>query len=180
MRTHPDLELLEEIGHGPNTVVWRGKDLQTNEDVAVKELTDAARADPDRQAALRQAAQFLSGLKDYRNIIRVLRLIPENDWLVLELADGNLATELEQDKSGVPAERVSAWLHDALEGLAALHRANKVHGGIKPSNLLLDRRDPDGRPRIKIADSPSLFVGGVVRPPDGTNKYLAPERVDPS
>ena len=173
MRNHPDFELLEEIHKGIFTTIWRAKNVHTGQDVAIKELTDEARKDPELRQLLHYSSQFLSNLSSYDHIVRINTLIPDNDWLVFELMAGSLREHMESNARPLEASLVRSVLQQALQGLKVLHKASKLHGNLHPGNLLIDAHG-----RVKLADSPGLLVEGVVRPPENLPKYVAPERFD--
>ena len=173
MLDHPNYEILETIGQGPNTVVYRARNLVMKQDVAVKVLTDDAKNDPDRSTLLMEAAAFSSNLRDYGNILQINNLETSHGWLILELMKESLARRIQIGP--LPLQEVYTVLRSGLRGLSILHQAGRVHGRIKPTNLLINDHG-----RVKIADSPGLFVGDIPRQPDGLPKYIAPEIIDPS
>ena len=171
MTDHPTYELLESIGAGALATVYRARDLSLQRDVAVKALRDAVRADPVRSQQLYDAAQFLAGLS-HDNIVQVYGLDRDRGWLIMELLPGDLAKRLA--RGPLPPDLVRSVLQQALKGLQALHAQKKLHGAVKPSNLLIDDHG-----RVKLGDSAGLSLDGEVRRPEGGPKYLAPELINP-
>lgn len=172
MKVYEMYELIEEIGQGPRTIVYRAMNSITGQEVAVKALTPEAAADPENSRLLQESAQFLANVPSYNHVLQVYTLELEKGWLIAEFMDASLADRLREGP--LPADMVRSVLRQALEGLVELHAISRLHGRLKPTNLLIDDKQ-----RIKIADSPGLMVGGVVRQPDDLPKYTAPELIDP-
>ncbi len=172
-RTHSDYEVFEELGKGTRTVVYAGYNRVTDRNVAIKEFANPN--DPDQRRLLRDTAHFLAGLPDYEHVIELKGVVPEHGWLILDRMRESLADWLARENRGMPTYQLRGVLRQALEGLETLHRAGRWMGNVRPSNLLVDDEG-----RVKLADSPGLVVDGVLRPPDGQARYIAPERVDAS
>src|SRR5215510_5302422 len=82
-------ELLEVIGAGGMGIVYRGRDLKLQRDVALKVLPEAVALDPDRIARFRREATVLASL-NHPNIAAIHGVEDFGDVhaLVLELAEG--------------------------------------------------------------------------------------------
>jgi transcriptional regulator with GAF, ATPase, and Fis domain/predicted ATPase len=65
-------------------------------------------------------------------------------------------------------------LAQVLRGLEYIHTRGLIHFDVKPQNLLV-RRDPSGKPRVKIADFGLAAPADGRATPRGTPHYLAPE-----
>lgn len=78
----------------------------------------------------------------------------------------------------IEVERLRRWLPPLVDGLEALHAEGKVHGDLKPSNVMVTW---DGAPVIldfgMCTDLREGELAGT-RPYGGTVGYLAPERRD--
>jgi serine/threonine-protein kinase len=171
MQPHPTYEVLDEIGRGARATVWRARDLALKRYVAIKELHDKFKADPHRMEQFWEEAAFLANLR-HENIVQLHALDKERGWIVMELMQGSL--EDKRKEGALPADVVRSVLRQALAGLAALHESGKFHGDIRPSNLLIDARG-----RVKLSDSAGMALGGEIRRPSGSAKYLAPEMLNP-
>ena len=83
-------------------------------------------------------------------------------FVVTEYAEQTLAQIL-AERALAPAE-LRKWVRPILEALSFLHRKKLVHGGLKPSNLLLFKE------RLKLASD-------AVRPADESTASIAPPSV---
>src|SRR5262245_61698643 len=176
MTDHPRYELLEQIGQGDLGAVWRARDLTVGQEVAVKVLHEAVRGDEHRLRPLLDGARFLSQLDDRDHFVRVLDLDEARGWLVLEYLPERLANRARLGP--MPADEVRQALRQALEAVAVLHGHGRLHGGIKPGNLLLTPRGT-----VKLGEAPLIELEaehGEVRRAEGLPKYFAPELTDPT
>ncbi|GIF65695.1 serine/threonine protein kinase [Asanoa ishikariensis] len=167
--------LVERLGAGGMSVVWRGYDEVLGRQVAVKVLAPSLAADPafrerirtEAQAAARLSHPHITNVYDYGESGGV-------PYVVMELVDGvplaACATPMPwRDAVGICAEVASA--------LAAAHARGVVHRDVTPSNVLLTAAG------AKVLDfGISAVVGEQEVGPDGsllgTPAYIAPERLD--
>jgi serine/threonine protein kinase len=170
-------QVLAEIGRGGMGAVFRARDAELDETVAIKVLA----ADIDAETA----ARFVQEIKIARSIIHpnVVRVHTFEKWrdfrlLVMEYIDG---VALPRWMERVPQPSRADRLHVALQaaaGLDAAHRAGIVHRDIKPENILVT-----GAGQAKLLDF------GIARPETGGNtltdkglvlgtpRYMSPEQV---
>jgi serine/threonine protein kinase/formylglycine-generating enzyme required for sulfatase activity len=171
MNHQPSYELFEELGRGVNTVVYRAYDLSLGREVAIKELDETARRDPRHRERFLREAQFLAQF-EHDNVLRVYSVDTERGWIVMELMKGTLATLIANGPSD--PDLVRSILKQTLDALAFLHEKNKVHGTVRPTNLLINDAG-----RVKLSEFEQTDVGGELRAPQGSKKYLAPELIRP-
>ncbi len=167
MTSHPNYELFEEIGRTETTVVYRAHDLTLGRDVAIKELTAAGKADPQRQDRFLREAQFFAQT-EHAGILRIHTVVPERGWIVMELMKGNLASQIEHQP--MAPDTVRSVLRQLLAALDFLHQKGKLHGAIRPSNILIDDNGS-----VRLSDFEQTDLDGELRTPTSTKKYLAPE-----
>ena len=171
MNQQPSYELFEELGRGVNTVVYRAYDLSLGREVAIKELDETARRDPRHRERFLREAQFLAQF-EHDNVLRVYSVDTERGWIVMELMKGTLASLIANGPSD--PDLVRSILKQTLDALAFLHEKNKVHGTVRPTNLLINDAG-----RVKLSEFEQTDVGGELRAPQGSKKYLAPELIRP-
>lgn len=171
MNQHPAYELFEELGRGANTVVFRSYDLSLGREVAIKELDENSRRDPRQREQFLREAQFLAQF-EHDNVLRVYSVDTERGWIVMELMKGTLAQIIAAGPSD--PDLVRSVLKQTLDALAFLHEKNKVHGTVRPTNLLINDTG-----RVKLSEFEQTAAGGELRAPKGSKKYLAPELIKP-
>jgi serine/threonine protein kinase/formylglycine-generating enzyme required for sulfatase activity len=169
MNQYPAYELFEELGRGAHTVVYRSYDLALGREVAIKELDETARRDPRHRERFLREAQFLAQF-EHDNVLRVYSVDTERGWIIMELMKGTLASVIAAGPSS--PDLVRSVLKQTLEALAFLHDKNKVHGTVRPTNLLINEVG-----RVKLSEFEQTDAGGELRAPRGSKKYLAPELI---
>ncbi|MHB1325309.1 MAG: serine/threonine-protein kinase [Thermoleophilia bacterium] len=169
-------ELLERIGSGGFSTVYRARDHRMGREVAIKAVrrTDEL---SDRATLEARAAAKLS----HPHILTVFELAEDEDevYLVSELVQGETLAEC--IASGALSDR--DCLDVALQVLQALEHAHGrgvVHRDIKPDNIMLTGDNP---PRVKVMDFGIAQLENtqrITRQGDvvGTIAYMSPEQAD--
>jgi serine/threonine protein kinase len=176
--------LVERLGAGGMSVVWRGFDEVLGRQVAVKVLPRANSADPafrrrlraEAQAAARLSHPHITNVYDYGEATLADGGAPL-PFVVMELIDGeSLAAVLGRARL-LPwpvAVRICA---EVAAALAVAHARGIVHRDVTPANVMLTASG------AKVVDfGISALIGENDIDPDGsllgTPAYLAPERLD--
>ncbi|WP_435208145.1 serine/threonine-protein kinase [Micromonospora sp. bgisy143] len=174
--------LVEQLGAGGMSVVWRGYDEVLGRQVAVKVLasrlaTDRAfrhRIRVEAQAAARLCHPNITNVYDYGESHQVGLTVP---YVVMELVDGgSLAARLGREVRLPWREAVTIGA-EVSSALATAHGRGVVHRDVTPGNVMLTSTG------VKVVDfGISALVGESEKGPDGallgTPAYLAPERLD--
>ncbi|MHB8858564.1 MAG: serine/threonine-protein kinase [Thermoleophilia bacterium] len=169
-------ELLERIGSGGFSTVYRARDRKMGREVAIKAVRRTEEFS-DRAALEARAAAKLG----HAHIVTVFELAEDEDeiYLVSELVRGEtLGARIE---SGTLTDRDS--LEIALQTLEALEHAHDrgvIHRDIKPDNIMLAGDRP---PRVKVMDFGIAQLENtqrITRQGDvlGTIAYMSPEQAD--
>jgi len=174
--------LVERLGMGGMSVVWRAYDEVLGRQVAVKVLAAKFAADQDSrdriraeaQAAARLSHPHVTGVYDYgESTADDGATVP---YVVMELISGRTLAE-RLARGPMPwraALRVGA---EVAAALAAAHARGLVHRDVKPANVMLT---PAG---AKVVDFGIAAIAGESGEPGpdgmllGTPAYLAPERL---
>ena len=174
--------LLNRVAQGGMGVVYRGQDLSSGLQVAVKLLIEP---EADTTRFVREARV----LEQVRHPAVVEHIAHGRDavsgaYLVLEWVPGETLRQRLHRKSLTTTEAVRL-LRALADGVGALHQQGLVHRDLKPSNVMLEDSDPNrpklldfGLTRTTVDDEPLTRVGTLV----GTPGYMAPEqaRGDPN
>jgi serine/threonine-protein kinase len=171
--------LVEPLGSGGMSVVWKGFDEVLGRAVAVKVLHPGHALDPDARDRIRAEAQRAARLA--HPYITAVHDFGESGsgvpFVVMELVTGpTLADRI--DAGPVPAADALRICAQVAAALTAAHARGVVHRDIKPVNVMLPASG------VKVLDFGISAVAGEHEPaPDGrsvwgTPAYLAPERID--
>jgi hypothetical protein len=171
-------EVLAEVGGGGWGRVFRARDLETDEIIAIKILRPELTADPRLVERFKRELRLARRIT-HKNVCRVYDLnhTPTLCFVTMEFVEGeNLRSVLRRRgtlelKEGINVAR------QVCEGLREAHKQGVVHRDLKPENLMIDRSDT-----VKVMDfgiARSLdTICTVTRDPVGTPAYMAPEQVE--
>jgi hypothetical protein len=173
--------LVEPLGRGGMSVVWRGYDEVLGRQVAVKVLdarlaTDRAlrhRLRLEARAAARLCHPHITSVYDYGEARRHGRAVP---YVVMELVHGESLSARLRRAGSMPWREAVVTAAEVASALAAAHSRGVVHRDVTPGNVMLTAGG------AKVLDfGISAVAGEADRACDGrllgTPTYLAPERV---
>src|SRR5919107_5286548 len=168
--------LLDRLGTGGMSVVWRAHDEILDRDVAVKLLSPGVAANPGLVNRIRVEARAAARLR-HPNVVEVHDFGETRDglpYVVMELVEGcSLAAVLADGP--LPWESAVHVCAQVAAALAAAHARGIVHRDVKPSNVMVTT---DGVKLVDFGISATIgeadVIGGEVY---GTPAYLAPERL---
>ncbi|WP_433126965.1 serine/threonine-protein kinase [Micromonospora sp. CA-240977] len=174
--------LLDQIGAGGMSVIWRARDEVLDRVVALKVLAPSLAADARFRGMVREEARaaaqlvhpHVTSVHDYGETVAPDGSI--TSFVVMELLSGE-ELELRLTEGPLPwaeAVQVGAQVADAL---AAAHRLGIVHRDITPANVMMTGAG------VKVLD---FGIATRIGAPDededggtfGTPAYVAPERLD--
>jgi serine/threonine-protein kinase len=168
--------LLSELGRGGMGVVWKARDTETGQIVALKLLRAAYSEDPDYVARFERELELAKRIHS-QNVVQVLGygVRDGTPYLSLEFVDGPSLREILKAHGPYSWPEARQVLTQLAEGLADAHATGVIHRDMKPSNVLVG---PDGV--AKIADfgiAKGLDLTRVTGTSTllGTPAYLPPE-----
>ena len=141
-------EVLEKIGTGGMSDVYKAKDHKLNRLVAVKVLKQEFSENENFVSKFRVEAQSTAGLM-HPNIVNVYDVGDEDgiNYIVMELVDGiTLKKYIEKKVRLSVKEAVSIAIQVAM-GLEAAHNNNIIHRDIKPQNIMISKEG-----KVKVTD----------------------------
>jgi eukaryotic-like serine/threonine-protein kinase len=178
--------LLERIGVGGMSEVYRATNLQIGRIVALKLLLPSQAHDPSLADRFAQEAQAASQIR-HPSIVDVLDAGEgeTGPYIVMEYLEGESAARSLTRQGKLSLSAALATLLPVLDALGAAHQAGIVHRDLKPENVFYSLDDA-GDITVKLLDfgiakllwpsgpSPRTSTGVVFGTPD----YLSPEQAN--
>jgi TolB-like protein/predicted Ser/Thr protein kinase len=177
-------ELLALLGSGGMGAVYKARDLELGELIAVKVLRSELSADPQMISRFRQEVR-LARRVTHANVARTFDIGEHGShkFLTMELIEGTSLGDALRQEARMPLARFVDIASAICAGLGAAHAAGIVHRDLKPDNVLLGK---DGRVVItdfgiaRVADPVQHEAVRTIGTPLGTPAYMAPEQVEGS
>src|SRR5512146_2816695 len=176
-------ELLEQVGSGGMSVVYRGRDTALDREVAVKLLHPHLASAAESRARFSREARAVARLS-HPGIVEIFDYSGDaavESYLVTEFVRGlTLRAFAHEVGFGFPdvAMLVGRALADAL---VHAHAAGVIHRDLKPENVLVKQDEPPavkladfGIARILASDERMTMTGALV----GSPHHMAPEIVE--
>jgi len=168
-------EVFENLGTGATSRVDKARDTVIGRTVALKTLLRGFGSRDLQQQFLREA-QIIGGLS-HPHIVALYDVGTNQDgapYFVMEYVEGK-TLEAFFDAGPLPLYRAAAWAGDLATALGQAHRANVIHGDVKPANILVTSEN-----QVKLGDfgvarfSTQASGSGNLM---GTPAYLSPEQI---
>jgi serine/threonine protein kinase len=171
-------EILTQVGTGGTGIVYKVRDLETGEIIALKVLKPGIASDQEMQQNLRKEV-CLARKVTHKNVCRIYDFNRSNGLacLSMEFVEGeNLLSKLRRVGS-LPIDESLEIARQICAGLREAHVQGIVHRDLKPANIMLDR---SGVVKImdfgiaRLSQGNSQMTGTIA----GTPAYMAPEQVE--
>ena len=171
-------EVLEEIGRGGMGVVYRVRDRETDDMLALKIIR------PDLVTDTRLLERFKRELRlarriTHANVCRVHELYrtPVLVFVTMELVEGETLRSVLLRRGRMSLEECIGIARQVCAALAEAHKQGIVHRDLKPENIMLDRSGT-----VKVMDfglarsveTVNTLTTGTL----GTPAYMSPEQVE--
>lgn len=165
------------IGEGGMAVVYLGRDLLLNREVAIKILRDQYASDENFLKRFEREGQIAAGMT-HPNIVSVYDVGHDDSqhYIVMEYIRGPNLKELIHRQGPFSVDGAVFIISQVASALDYAHQRGLVHRDIKPQNILVDRNG-----NAKVVDfgiakgmrDPSLTEAGTGM---GTVHYVSPEQ----
>jgi eukaryotic-like serine/threonine-protein kinase len=180
-------KLLQRIGSGGMSLVYKAQDLSLGRLVAVKVMHESLTDDEGFLQRFQQEAHAVANLT-HPNIVTVHDIGQDEDgngqyrhYIVMEYVEGKTLKQIIREVYGqngrfFPLNRALDLTIQICAGIGYAHRANLVHCDVKPQNVLVTHDD-----RVKVADfgiARAMSQATSHQPQQvwGTPQYFAPEQ----
>jgi tRNA A-37 threonylcarbamoyl transferase component Bud32 len=180
---HQRYLVLKTVGQGGMAAVYRAVDTRTNQQVAVKEMSqDGLSPDEEVEAleSFRSEAEMLQRLR-HPNLPRVFEYFSEGarHYLVMEFVEGQTLEQRQQATGGkpLPEAEVLRWAGQLCSVLAYLHtqRPPIIFRDLKPANIMVT---PQGQVKLIDFGIARVFHPGRLKDTQvlGTPGFAPPEQ----
>lgn len=141
-------EILEKIGSGGMSVVYKAKCHTLNRLVAIKVLKEEFASDENFVSKFKMEAQAAARLS-HPNIVNVYDVVDEENlhYIVMELIEGIILKNYIEKKELLDSKEAIGIAIQVAQGIAAAHEQHIIHRDIKPQNMIISK---DGK--VKVAD----------------------------
>jgi serine/threonine protein kinase len=170
-------ELLAEAGHGSMGNVYKARDRETGETVALKLLKPEIASDQTMMERFKKELLFARKIT-HKNVCRVheFNRIGGIAYTSMEFVEGESLRSVLNRFGGLPLRKALDLALQMCSALQEAHAQGIVHRDLKPENVMIDAQ---GNVKImdfgiaRSMDAMTRLTGSMV----GTPAYMAPEQV---
>lgn len=168
-------EILEPVGSGGMSTVYKAKCHKLNRLVAIKVLKGEFSNDSNFVSKFKMEAQAAAGLS-HPNIVSVYDVIDEGQihYIVMELIEGITLKSYITKKGCLEVKESIGIAIQVAQGMQAAHEQHIIHRDIKPQNMIISR---DGK--VKVADfgiARAVSAQTLTSTAMGSVHYISPEQ----
>ncbi len=164
--------LITPFGSGTLTQIYLADDIRVRKQTIVKVFDGTKLSGEDFQKNFQIRLQDLARTS-HPNLIKILDWgSGESPYIVTEfLAGGDLRAMLQRDSS-LSVAQITMIIMEVLEGISYLHERGKVHGSLKPENIIFNLAGD-----LKISDAGMRNISSLHSSEEyfAAGPYLSPE-----
>lgn len=173
----PRYDVLSEAGHGNMGYVYKARDRETGETVALKLIKPEIASDQGMTERFKNELLFARKIT-HKNVCRVYEFnrIGGIAYTSMEFVEGESLRSVLSRFGGLPVRKGIDLALQICSGLKEAHAQGIIHRDLKPENVMID-----GQGNVKIMDfgiarsmeRDTRLTGTMI----GTPAYMAPEQV---
>jgi serine/threonine-protein kinase len=166
------------LGRGGMGVVLKVRDLQLDEEVALKVVRSGLASNPAYLDLLKQEIRLARKIT-HRYVLRT-HDFGECDglpYVTMEYLKGTTLRSLLDARGRLPTPLVLRVARQVAEGLEAAHAVGVVHRDIKPANVLFDVRGDVRIMDFGLAAPVAAVIAGEAGTLIGSPRYMSPEQI---
>ncbi len=168
-------EILDVVGAGGMSIVYKARCHRLNRNVAIKVLKPEFSRDQNFVTKFRVEAQASAGLT-HPNIVNVYDVYDDEGvyFIVMELVEGITLKDYIAENGRLSMDKAIDFAIQIASGLEAAHESHVIHRDIKPQNIIVSK---NGNLKVtdfgiaKAASSNTLTSGAM-----GSVHYISPEQ----
>jgi len=176
-----------KLGEGGMSFVYLATDISTQQQFAIKVLSEALSQDANAMARLRREAAWGMRLA-HPNVCHIMRLGETEDrlvYVVMPYVNGEILADRNNRLGHIPLPDTVKFMKDMAAGLSVAHELKIVHRDLKPENVMICRAQ-DGSEYAVVMDFglakerkaegelQKLTATGIIL---GTPEFMSPEQL---
>lgn len=173
----PNYRIVEKLGIGANSSIYRARCMRTGKDYAVK-IVKKIKPEDESFIDLLRAEYAIGSTIDHSTVRKIYelrylrqRLRIKGAILFMEYVSGIAMSDREFSR---PLIEILGQFQEVARGLHAMHLAGYVHADLKPNNIMITNDD-----EVKLIDLGQSSTIREAKPRvQGTIDYMAPEQVN--
>lgn len=168
-------EIIDKVGSGGMSDVYKAKDHKLNRFVAIKVLKSEFSEDKNFVSKFKIEAQSAAGLT-HPNIVNVYD-VGENEnlhYIVMELIEGITLKKYIEKKGKLAVREAVSIAIQVAQGIEAAHNNHIIHRDIKPQNIIISREG-----KVKVTDfgiARAASANTINSNAMGSVHYISPEQ----
>ncbi len=168
-------EIVDKVGSGGMSDVYKALDHKLNRYVAVKVLKDEFSEDKSFVSKFKVEAQSAAGLT-HPNIVNVYDVGEEEGiyYIVMELVEGITLKKYIEKKGKLSVKESVSIAIQVAQGIEAAHNNHIIHRDIKPQNVIISREG-----KVKVTDfgiARAASANTINSNAMGSVHYISPEQ----
>ena len=168
-------EILDVVGAGGMSIVYKARDHRLNRNVAIKVLKPEFSNDKNFVTKFRIEAQASAGLT-HPNIVNVYDVVDDEGiyCIVMELVEGITLKQYIEQNGRLNMETAINFSIQIASGLEAAHENHIIHRDIKPQNIIVSKNG-----NIKVTDfgiAKAATSNTIASSAMGSVHYISPEQ----
>ncbi len=169
--------LLDEIGNGAFSVVWRGLQPSVGREVAIKQIRSELASQPEFIRRFEAEAHLVARL-EHPHIVPLIDFWrdPDSAYLVMRLLRGD-TLERRLDDGALTVEETMVLARQIGGALSTAHARGIVHRDVKTANILFDEQDNAFLGDFGIALEATKSAGPEAALSPGSPVYASPEQI---
>lgn len=168
-------EIIDKVGSGGMSDVYKALDHKLNRNVAMKVLKQEFSEDKSFVSKFKIEAQNAAGLS-HPNIVNVFDVGEDGGlyYIVMELIEGITLKKYIDKKGHLPVKEAVSIAVQVAQGIEAAHNNHIIHRDIKPQNIIISREG-----KVKVTDfgiARAASTNTISSNAMGSVHYISPEQ----
>lgn len=170
-------ELLQCVGEGGMSFVYKARCRKLNRFVAVKILKDEFKNNEEIVRRFKKEATAIANLSN-PNVVNVLDVGTQDDinYIVMEYVEGKTLKDIIKEKGPLPYEVAISIGIKVAKALECAHRSGIIHRDVKPQNILVTEEGVVKVTDFGIAKSMDSSTIAHTNSVMGSAHYFSPEQ----